>query len=811
MSNETTTLTIDGREVEVPAGITVLQACESIGVDIPTLCTDPRLEPYGACRMCVVEIQPGPPRPTASCTTPVSDGMTVVTNSESIKEIRRHVIELQLQHHPLDCPYCDQAGTCELQDETFAQNIVQSPYETVPKAHPEEILNEVILINHNRCILCGRCVRICDEQIGVYALDFVERGIGTFIAPAQHKFMDCERCGMCIETCPVGALLSRPVKHRARSWQMEKAVSTCPHCAVGCSMQVETRHGDVVRTRSNGLEDPGRGILCAKGFFGHSFVNSPDRIASPMIRKDERLQPVSWQEAIAYVTERLKAVVEAHGPQAFGAVGSPNCTNEDNYALQRLARQVIGSNNVYSQDRGYHAAFRAIEKVLGSAALLRPQDDLLDAEVILMVGADVGQTHNVIGAHIKRAVRYADRKLVVATRLGSGFDRFAAVDTRVRPGSEASFLAALAGAEIDRLEAKTGVSSETYARIAALLDDAQSVAVVWDTGVWTHGRAEKIAHAAANLALSREDVRLFPLPERANAAGTLLMGMAPDRLPGMRSIDDQDTRRDYEQLSGASVPAEPGAPFEAFASSDLRALYVMGEDVLAGSEDPAGLRTALQECELLIVQDLFMNATAELADVVLPGASFAEKGGHFTNFEGRLGRLETAIQCTGQARPDWEIIARLAAALGQDFGWRSDAPISTEIARVWRAPAAAGSLESVPVDGAPAPNGDPDTLLLATEQHLYTAGVTGRYAPSLAAMLPDAVAELSPDDAQRLNIRDGDPVTLASHAGALDLKALVSQRVPGGVVSLPDRFLEAPPRRLDPRGPDGIRVRVTRR
>ena len=266
MTSDTVTLTVDGVEVQVPRGATVLQACESIGVEIPTLCTDPRLKPYGACRMCVVEVQPGPPRPIASCTTPAGDGMTVVTNSQSIRDVRKHVIELQLQHHPLDCPYCDQAGSCELQDEVFDQEIHQSPYETIPKAHPEEILNEVILINHNRCILCGRCVRMCDEQIGVHALDFVERSVGTFIAPAQHEFMDCERCGMCIETCPVGALLSRPFKHAARSWQTEKAASTCPHCAVGCSLLVESRHGAVVRTRTNGLEDPGARHPLRQGF-----------------------------------------------------------------------------------------------------------------------------------------------------------------------------------------------------------------------------------------------------------------------------------------------------------------------------------------------------------------------------------------------------------------------------------------------------------------------------------------------------------------------------------------------------------------
>jgi len=810
VSNELITLTVDGIEVQVPAGSTVLQACESIGVEVPTLCTDPRLDPYGACRMCVVEIQPGPPRPMASCTMQAAPGMDVVTDSKSIKEIRKHVIELQLQHHPLDCPYCDQAGTCELQDETFAQEIHQSPYETVPKAHPEEILNEVILINHNRCILCGRCVRICDEQIGVYALDFVHRAIGTFIAPAQHKEMDCERCGMCIETCPVGALLSRPFKHAARSWQTDKTASTCPHCSVGCSLLVESRHGDVVRTRTNGLEEPANGILCAKGFFGHSYVNSGDRLTQPLIRRDGRLEPATWREAISYVSGALRGVIDRDGPSAIGAVGSPNCTNEDNYALQRFTREVIGSNNVYSQSSGFHETFHALASVLGGQALLRSQNELLESDVILVIGADIGQTHNVVGAHVKRAARRNGRQLLVATRLASTLDRYAAATVRVRPGGEAALLAALAGRD-DLPEAVTGASDESLHAMRDALAAAGSIAVVWDTGVWTLGRVEQLSQAAAGLAQAYADVRLFPMAERANTVGTLLTGMAPDMLPGLRPVTDVDARAEVEAVTGAMTPQDPGSSLAAFLDGDAKALYVMGEDLVGSAGDPDAMHEQLASLELLIVQDIFMSPTAEVADVVLPGASFAEKGGHFTNFEGRRGVVAPAIIPVGDARPDWEIIARLAAALGNDFGWRSHEPISEELADLWRMPDIEGGESVADLNGALAQANGAAEFTLATEQHLYTAGVTGRHAPSLSLMLPEAVAELNPADAQDLGLADGDPISVASHTGALNLKTLVASRVPRGVVNLPDRFLDAPPRRLDPTGPNGIPVQVTKR
>ncbi|MDP6183966.1 MAG: 2Fe-2S iron-sulfur cluster-binding protein, partial [Gammaproteobacteria bacterium] len=347
ISQESVTLTIDGTEVSVPRGTSVLNAARSLRLHVPTLCDHPTLESVGACRMCVVEIQPGPPRPTASCTTPAADGMEVRTDTQAIVDIRRKTIEMLLQHHPLDCPYCDQSGTCELQDETFGLNIWKSPFETVSKAYPEENLNEVVMINHNRCILCYRCVRVCDEQMGVHALDVSDRGGRSFIVTAQHKFMDCERCGMCIEVCPVGAVLSRPFKHSARAWQTVRADSTCPHCSVGCKIQVESRKGEVLRVRVGEPVEPNRGIVCVKGFFGWSFVNDDQRIGSPMIRRAGELEEVEWREAIEFVSEHLTAIAEIEGPETIGAVGSGRYTNEDNYALQRLMRSVVGTNNVY--------------------------------------------------------------------------------------------------------------------------------------------------------------------------------------------------------------------------------------------------------------------------------------------------------------------------------------------------------------------------------------------------------------------------------------------------------------------------------
>ena len=374
--------------------------------------------------------------------------MDVRTDTEAIVGIRRKTIEMLLQHHPLDCPYCDQSGTCELQDETFDLNIWKSPFETVSKAYPEENLNEVVMINHNRCILCYRCVRVCDEQMGVHALDVSDRGGRSFIVTAQHKFMDCERCGMCIEVCPVGAVLSRPFKHVARAWQTVQADSTCPHCSVGCKIQVESRKGEVLRVRVGEPVEPNRGIVCVKGFFGWSFVNDDERITSPMIRRAGELVEVGWREAIEFVSDRLTAVAEMEGPETIGAVGSGRCTNEDNYALQRLMRSVVGTNNVYLGPNGFAATHQVISSTLGSEAVFHSQDELLESDVVLVIGADINGTHNVLAAHLKAAARKGGPKLIAATRIGSALDVFAHKSVRVRPGAESKLLAAISGEEI---------------------------------------------------------------------------------------------------------------------------------------------------------------------------------------------------------------------------------------------------------------------------------------------------------------------------------------------------------------------------
>jgi len=794
--------------VTVPRGTSVLDAATAMGVDIPTLCNHEILEPAGACRMCIVEIEPGPPRPSASCTTPAGNGMKVRTNSEALRKARQQTMELLLQHHPLDCPYCDQSGTCELQDTTFEMNIWKSPFETVSKAHPEEILNEVIMINHNRCILCYRCVRVCDEQMGIHALDVVQRGSASFIASAQHKFMDCERCGMCIEVCPVGAVLSRPFKHNARAWQTEQTETTCPHCSVGCGVQLESRKGQVLRARVRPVREPNRGIACGKGFFGWEHVNAEERITEPMIRRDGELEAVSWPEALEFAARGLKQVVDADGSESVAAIGSGEATVEDNYALQRLFRGVLGSNNVYLGRNGYEKAARTVMHALGADAVAHEQDEILNAGAVLVVGADINGTHNVLAAHLKQAARASQTRLLVATRVGSGLDPFAEVKTRVRPGGEAALLAALAG-EVEYLPA-SGVDVATVMAMRTIMEEVANVVIVWDTGIWTYGRETEVAAAAVNLALRLEDAITAPLPDRANLVGALAVGMAPDLLPGPARIEDDAARRKVGRAWKAEVGRAPGVGLEELIDGGgLQAAYVLGDDPAGNAADPAAMRAALEAAAIVIVQATFPNATTELADVVLPGTTVAEKDGHFQNFEGLVVEINAAAPAKGQARPDWEIPARLAAELGHDYGFRSAEAVWAEFNEIAQPLQMEGSGERQELVAPRSEANGEYPFLLATETGLFTAGGALRRGATMAGLYP-AELRIAAADAQRLGIDDGDRVEVGNGTAKLQLPARVSDAVPAGVAYLPNYLAEAPARDLRPARPDAVPVAITR-
>ena len=796
---DTVTLTINGKEVTVPKGVTVLQAAEMSGIDVPTLCNHEILEPVGACRMCVVEISPGPPRPMASCTTPAADGMTVKTDTDEMQQIRRQTIELLLQHHPLDCPYCDQSGTCELQDETFGLNIWSSPFETVSKAFPEENLNEVIMINHNRCILCYRCVRVCDEQMGVHALDVSDRGSKSFIVTAQHKFMDCERCGMCVEVCPVGAVLSRPFKHQARAWQTVQTQTTCPHCSVGCQLQLESRKGAVLRARARPVADPNRGILCGKGFFGWEHVNDPDRVTAPMIRRGGELVEVAWPEAIEHVGDSLLEIARREGPESIAVVAGNELTVEDGYAFARLARSALGTANVYQAESGFARAADEIESRLGSAALFPDQDAVLAADFAIIFGADINGTHNVLAAHMKAAARKGQMAYATATRVGSGLDVFADSSVRIKPGDEVAFLNALGDATPAAAEA-LGIPAETLKNLSEKLSAAERPFLIWDTGAWTRGREAEIAAAACRLA-SATGAMVCPLPETANAAGIWQAGVGPDLLPGRLPAGDEESRTSLSAAWG-SPPTGGGRDYgELSSSGELAALY------LAGLEDPNQLpggtvnADGLDGVRLLIVQSTHTGPLTDIADVVLPGAVAAEKDGHLISFEGRANHLEVAVPPPGHARADWEIAARLAEYVGFGFGHRSSSGLWQELSSFGCAQRPPQESPEPPANGQIRQPTADLPLILANETNLFSGNRNLRRGEVLTGIYAEC-AEIGSSDAEWLGIGGGDRAVLRSAFGSVDVEVVVDDRVPAGVVYLADG-LAATGEQLYPGGADG--------
>ncbi len=538
------------------------------------------------------------------------------------------------------------------------------------------------------------------------------------------------------------------------------------------------------------------------------FVNSPDRITEPMIRRDGELTPVSWSEALKYTAVQLRAIVGEHGPASVAAIGSGELTVEDNYSLQRLVRGVLGSNNIYLGRNGYEDAARVVFHTLGSQALLHEQDDILNAGAVLVIGADINGTHNVLAAHLKASARAGKTRLLVTTRMGSGLDPFAEVKAQVRPGAEATLLAAIAGEDVDATA--TGVEEETIARIREILDEVDDSVIVWDTGIWTYGRERELAGAAANLALATGTTGLVLLPEKANLAGAVAAGTAPDLLPGPTRIEDGGARSRVGNAWGAEISAEPGPELaDLLAGGGVKALYVMGDDPVGAAADPAAMRAALEAADLVIVQDMFPSATTELADVVLPGTSVAEKDGHFYNFEGRGMEIKAAAPPVGDSRPDWEILARLAAELGSDYGFRKAADLWNEFNEIAVAAELTGSRERQAVASVPPVTNGDHPYLLATETDLFTAGGALRRGQTMAKLYP-AVMQISAGDAERLELIDGDRVEVGSGESKLEVPAQVSAAVPDGVVYLPDYLAEAPARDLRPGRPDAVPVSIRR-
>ncbi len=704
-------LTINGRAVTVEEGKTVLDACRAAKVYVPTLCDDPELEPYGACRLCIVKVDGLRGLPTA-CTTPAADGMKVTTEDPEILEVRQWTAQLLLADHPLDCLTCAQCGSCRLQEVVEYIGVRERVLQPMKREAKIDDSNPCFAIDMNKCILCGLCVRACAEVQHLGAIDLVKRGYASAVEPfggGPIKGSICESCGECVERCPTGALTPR------QYLRPEREVSTvCPYCGTGCRIILGVQGNTVVSARGDTDAVVSRGRLCVKGRFGSfEFVSHPDRLETPLIRTADGFREASWEEALALVAGELKK----YRGDAFAGLSSAKVTNEDNYVFQKFVRAAMGTNNVDHCARLCHSStVTGLALSFGSGAMTNPADDLLNAEVILVTGSNTPESHPIIGLKVREAVARGAKLLLFDPRQIQ-LSQIATVWARQKPGTDVAWINGLMhviirdglmkaefiesrteGVEAvekivaaytpERVSEITGVPAELIVEAARLYATAERASIVYSMGITQHTTGVDNVRSLANLAMitgqiGRPGTGVNPLRGQVNVQGACDMGALPNLYSGYQQVADADARDKFEKAWNAELSDNPGLTmtqmFPAVLEGKIKAMYIMGENPVLADADVTHVAEALGKLEFLVVQDIFLSETAKLAHVVLPASSYAERDGTYTNTERRVQLTKPVVVAPGQARGDREIICEIATAVGYPMTCASAAEIDDEM------------------------------------------------------------------------------------------------------------------------------------
>jgi NADH-quinone oxidoreductase chain G len=787
-------LTIDDRKVSVEEGTTILAAAKKIGINIPNMCYDKRLRPYGGCRLCVVEAE-GIPRLLASCSTPVTGGMVIKTDTPKLRKARQTVLELLLIHHPLDCPVCDKAGECDLQDIAYQYGKPEGRFIRHRKAMMPDVRGPLVELTANRCILCGKCVRICSEYQCRGALGLIGRGFPTVVQPAFGEILECDYCGQCIDICPTGALLSKPMKFQARAWFLEEKDTICPFCGCGCTLTIGTREGKILRSRAK--EDNGRseGNLCGRGRFGIDYIYSENRLKMPLIRKNGELVPASWDEALKYAGDCLTNIINVHGSSAIGAIGSHRCTNEDNYMLRKFMSLTIGSGNLDSSAAfGYAKVQKALTMAFGTKAHPIDMKAPLGKEVILIVESDISITHPVFGLNILKAKREG-AKLVVADSRDTKLTRHSTSHLRMQNGSAVVFLNGLMKTIIDRSLFDRNIVStiEGFEAFEKGLAEYTPEKVEQLTGI----PAAELIETAEEIAKAKSRMISLTLSAAENTKGTdtvlaaanlaILLGEGPESL----QIPAEYANTFGMQMAGSTPGTGSRDIFSMlYEQGTVHGLIIMGEDPLTAFPFSSKIQSVLKSLDLLIVQDIALTETAKMAHIVLPAAAWAEKDGTFTNAEGITQKLQRIVDSQGQALPDWQILRNLSLAMGKEVGTRSVEGLMEEIrttAQQEHAIAGKRVFHDVRHTDGEVPSAE-YPLSLAIRDVLQHSGSMSTRSKSLDLVISEPYLEVSEDDATKLGVIDNSHVKVSSRRGTIYLKAKVTNNVPEGTVFASTHF-----------------------
>ncbi len=878
LQTEMVTLTIDGQTCTVPAGTSVMRAAAETGINIPKLCATDSVEAFGSCRLCLVEIQGRRGYP-ASCTTPAEEGMVVRTETPKLHDLRRNVMELYISDHPLDCLTCPANGDCELQDMAGQVGLRNVRYGFDGANHlddPTDASNPYFSYDASKCIVCSRCVRACEEVQGTFALTITGKGFESRVTAGQYEdFIDseCVSCGACVQACPTATLTEKTVIDMGQP--EHSVITTCAYCGVGCSFKAEMKGEQVVRMVPWKDGQANRGHSCVKGRFAWGYATHQDRITKPMIRASiqDPWREVSWEEAIQYAASEIKRIQAKYGRNSVGGLTSSRCTNEETYLVQKLVRAAFGTNNVDTCARVCHSPTGyGLKVTMGESAGTQTFDSVMYTDVVIVVGANPSAAHPVFASRLKKRLRQGAKLIVIDPRQTELVDSphiKADYHLPLRPGTNTAMLTAMAHVIAteglideafvrERCEAKafeqwrefvsrpenspetmqavTGVLAEDIRGAARLFATGGNGSIYYGLGVTEHSQGSTSVMAIANLAmatgnLGREGVGVNPLRGQNNVQGSCDMGSFPHELPGYRHVGDDAVRAQFEQAWGVQIQPEPGLRipnmFDAALEGSFKALYCQGEDIAQSDPNTQHVAAALSAMECIIVQDIFLNETAKFAHVFLPGSSFLEKDGTFTNAERRISRVRKVMEPLG-GYADWEATCMLSNALGYPMNYTHPSEIMDEIARL--TPTFTGvSFDLIEKLGGSvqwpcneeAPDGTPimhvDTfvrgkgrfmitqyvpsderstrkfpLLLTTGRILsqYNVGAQTRRTDNTMWHSADLL-EMHPQDAEDRGVNHGDWVAVQSRVGETVLRADVTERVQPGVVYTTFHFPES--------------------
>lgn len=820
------TITINGKEIRLDEPITVLNAAKKAGMKIPTLCHHELLEPYGGCRLCVVEVE-RMPKLQNSCTLMAADGMVVKTESEVISEVRRGMLEFLLINHPLDCPYCDKAGECELQDVVMKYGPPVGRFGEAKRKVPESHDDPILARNMERCIVCTRCVRMCDDVQGASAITMVSRGGRTAMEPFSSKSFNCEYCGNCMIACPVGSILSRLYIHSYRPWQMDREIETiCGYCGVGCSLVVQVRDESIKRVWSKIGLGLNNGLLCSKGIFGYEFPASPDRLMTPLIRKNGRFEKSTWDETLSFVANKLMDIKKANGGTAIAGIASPRCTNEDNYILQKFMRIACGSNNIDSISRiGYAAAQKYLEDLLGQGITANVIGAIKNSDTVLVVGGDPTAVNPILGLSVREAARGGAKVVVMGH--APGLERFKTLKVVPPVFKESEILEALL-VEIFRIKGKRGekhamdqgittlseksslkIELQGFDELKEMLLSSASTSIVFGIDLVQRKDGHRALFAVAGLTYLLE-ARLYLLSERPNEQGLIDVGCVPDMLPGGRPLNIYDFRRGYEVAWKGSIPEYEGLTLmeiiEGAKNKSIKALYIMGDNPVFNLPDSSSIKDALSSLDLLVVQDIFLNETAELADVVLPVLGWSEKTGTYTNLERRIQLLRKAVD-SSSGMEDWKIISEISNRMGYEMYYSDAEEIMREIAKVsplyreltyeeigkggslwpYNGEPLRGEVKEIPMMAKESRDYKAD-FYLALERPLFHSGTLSRKSSALRKICPEPTLKISPQHAQKLGLKEGDKVNISTAHSNINIPVSIDGSIKDNKVLLSNNF-----------------------